>query len=98
MLEPIPQELCWNPQLVTEDQKWQHIKKFIVVNEIMVSEDDASSVSVYRLRVNDKDLGKFRSSGILVATGTGSTGWLHSSKQISANDIHLFREFIESKK
>jgi NAD kinase len=46
----------------------------------MASEKDASCVSMYRLDVNNKDLGKFKSSGILIATGTGSTGWLYSAK------------------
>jgi NAD kinase len=30
--------------------------------------------------VDGRDLGKFKSSGIIIATGTGSTGWLFSAK------------------
>lgn len=58
--------------------------KYLCLNEIMTSETDVSSVSVYRLSVNGKDLGKFKSSGIIVSTGTGSTGWLYSAKQVTA--------------
>ena len=56
----------------------------------MASEKDASQLSVYRLKVDGKDFGKFKSSGIIIATGTGSTGWLYSAKQTRAFDIaHL---------
>jgi NAD kinase len=34
-----------------------------------------------------KDMGKFKSSGIIIATGTGSTGWLYSAKQVTSYDI-----------
>lgn len=46
----------------------------------MASEKDPSILSIYRLNVDGKDLGKFRSSGIIIATGTGSTGWLYSAR------------------
>lgn len=40
--------------------------------------------------MDGKDFGKFKSSGIIIATGTGSTGWLYSAKQTRAFDIaHL---------
>ena len=55
-------------------------KKNLVLNEVMISEKDASMLSVYRLNVDGRDLGKFRSSGILIATGTGSTGWLYAAR------------------
>jgi NAD kinase len=46
----------------------------------MASEMDASCVSMYRLNVDGRDLGKFKSSGIIIATGTGSRRWLYSAK------------------
>ena len=49
----------------------------------MASEADASYLSKYRLMVNSNDLGTFRSSGLLISTGTGSSGWLYSAKYIS---------------
>jgi NAD kinase len=55
-------------------------KMHYVLNEVMTSEKDPSILSIYRLNVDGKDLGKFRSSGIIIATGTGSTGWLYSAR------------------
>ena len=49
---------------------------------------------MYRLEVNNKDLGKFKSSGILIATGTGSTGWLYSAKQITPHQVNHFKRQI----
>jgi len=43
---------------------------------------------LYRLKVDHEDyLGKFKSSGLLVSTGTGSTGWLYSAKKYSELDV-----------
>lgn len=55
-------------------------QKYFILNEVMTSEKDPSILSIYRLNVNGRDLGKFRSSGIIISTGTGSTGWLYSAK------------------
>jgi NAD kinase len=44
---------------------------------------------MYKLSVDDKDMGKFKSSGILISTGTGSSGWLYSARQISSNDVEI---------
>ena len=46
----------------------------------MAAEIDPSKVSNYRLTVDERELGRFKSSGIIISTGTGSTGWLHSAK------------------
>jgi len=51
-----------------------------VLNEVMTTEKDPSQLSIYRLNVEGRDLGKFRSSGIIISTGTGSTGWLYSAR------------------
>lgn len=81
---PKPQQSCWiNSYRVSED--------FVVLNEIMLSEADASILSVYRLLVDDRDIGKFKSSGILVSTGTGSTGWLYSAKQVTPEVVAHYR-------
>ena len=69
----------------------------MVLNEVMASERDVSQVSVYRLNVNEKDLGKFKSSGIIIATGTGSTGWLYAAKQISAGQVSQLKRLIGMK-
>ena len=50
------------------------------MNEVLAAEKDPSQLSIYRLNIDGRDLGKFRSSGIIISTGTGSTGWLYASK------------------
>ena len=57
------------------------------LNEIFVAEDKVSRTSIFKLTVDKKNLGKFKSSGLLIATGTGSTGWLHSAKRMSEIDV-----------
>ena len=58
--------------------------RFDILNEVMAAEKDPSQLSLYRLNVDGRDLGKFRSSGIIIATGTGSTCWIYAAKQINA--------------
>lgn len=53
------------------------------LNEIFVAEKDVGKTSIYRLRVDGHDLGKFKSSGLLISTGTGSSGWLFSARRIT---------------
>lgn len=67
-----PSSSCWTG---TEQSE-----KHLVLNEVMASEMDASCVSMYRLNVDGRDLGKFKSSGIIISTGTGSRRWLYSAK------------------
>jgi len=57
------------------------------LNEIFVAEDKVSKTSVFKLTADKKPLGKFKSSGLLIATGTGSTGWLYSAKRMSEIDV-----------
>ena len=83
---PAPQETCWGSTESGEN--------YLVLNEVMSSENDASQVSMYRLNVDNRDLGKFKSSGILISTGTGSTGWLYSAKQISPFQVNHLKRTI----
>jgi NAD kinase len=55
-------------------------ESFLILNELMAAEIDPSRVSNFRLTVDGRDIGKFKSSGIIISTGTGSTGWLYSAK------------------
>ena len=52
----------------------------LVLNEVFVAEKDVAQTSCYRLTVDNKDMGKFKSSGLIIATGTGSSGWLYSAR------------------
>jgi len=55
----------------------------LCLNEVFVAEKDVGKTSIYRLQVDDSYLGKFKSSGIIISTGTGSSGWLYSARRIS---------------
>jgi NAD+ kinase len=51
----------------------------LALNEIFVAEKDIGKTSSYRLIVDHRYMGKFKSSGLIISTGTGSTGWLLSA-------------------
>lgn len=52
----------------------------LCLNEIFAAEKDVSCTSMYRVSVDGRDMGKFKSSGLIIATGTGSSGWLYSAR------------------
>lgn len=52
----------------------------LCLNEVFAAEKDVSCTSMYKLQVDDRDMGKFKSSGIIISTGTGSSGWLYSAR------------------
>ena len=85
--------------LVTKNSKNEtvnevvHIKR-LILNEILTAEAVVASASRYRLKPDGKDLGMFKSSGLIVSTGTGSTGWLYSAKHITPAKIQALRERI----
>lgn len=59
----------------------------LFLNEIFLAEKDASKTSSYRLIADGLDLGKFKSSGVIVSTGTGSSGWLYGAKRITGDEV-----------
>ena len=40
------------------------------------------------------DLGVFKSSGLIVSTGTGSTGWLYAARQITSQQLADIQETL----
>ena len=46
-------------------------------------------MSRYRIVADGKYLGKFKSSGVILSTGTGSTGWLFSARRVTNSDVRL---------
>lgn len=61
----------------------------LTLNEVFAAEKDVSSCSVFRVKLDaDEYIGKFKSSGILISSGTGSTGWVHSARKFTEMDIH----------
>jgi NAD kinase len=55
----------------------------LCLNEVFVAEKDVATTSCYKLVVDDREMGKFKSSGLIISTGTGSSGWLYSARQIT---------------
>lgn len=49
---------------------------------------------MYKLIVDGIDMGKFKSSGIIISTGTGSSGWLYSARQITYHDVGIIQKII----
>ena len=59
----------------------------MVLNEIFAAEEDVGNTSIYKLKVDGRELGKYKSSGIIISTGTGSSGWLLSARRITQTDV-----------
>jgi NAD+ kinase len=78
-----------NPQLGLTTSK-------LCLNEVFAAEKDVSCTSMYRIHVDNKDMGKFKSSGVIISTGTGSSGWLYSARQITPHNISLIQDIIGS--
>ena len=46
------------------------------------------------MKVDGEDFGRFKSSGVIVSTGTGSSGWLNSARRITSKNIYEMAEKI----
>ena len=62
----------------------QEESKILCLNEVLCAEAEVSHASRYRVVRDGVDLGVFKSSGLIVSTGTGSTGWLYATRQVTA--------------
>ena len=58
-------------------------QRVLCLNETLCAEKDVSSASRYVVERDGVNVGPFKSSGLVVSTGTGSTGWLYSVRQIT---------------
>jgi len=71
-----------------------------MLNEMFFAEKDASKVSTYTLNADSVDIGRFKSSGVILATGTGSSGWLYGAKRLSNTNVsdiaHKLKEHASS--
>ena len=63
------------------------IKNKLVMNEFFMAEKTASKTSIYKVIVDDMDMGRFKSSGIIISTGTGSSGWLYGAKRVTTVNV-----------
>lgn len=62
-------------------------KQMMGLNEVFVAEKNVGASSHYRISVDGDYIGKFKSSGLIISSGTGSTGWLHSAKRFTEHDV-----------
>ena len=69
-----------------EDPNEEPMRQY-ALNEIFVAEDAVSKTSIFKLGADNQFLGKFKSSGLIISTGTGSTGWLYSAMRMSEIDV-----------
>jgi len=74
-------------RLQCKSQISESVKTAYALNEVFAAEKNVGSSSIYRLRADDQYIGKFKSSGVLIVTGTGSTGWLQSAKRTTSGDV-----------
>ena len=63
------------------------VKTTFALNEVFVAERNVGVSSIYRIKADGEYIGKFKSSGLLMCTGTGSTGWLQSAKRTTDGDV-----------
>ena len=61
----------------------QDEQRALCLNEVFCAEEDVSSASRYCIQKDGVDMGVFKSSGLIVSTGTGSSGWLYSARQLT---------------
>jgi len=61
---------------------------------VFAAEKDVSCTSMYKIAVDDRDMGKFKSSGLIIGTGTGSSGWLYSARQVTYHDVQTIQQIL----
>ena len=65
----------------------QRITNKLLLNEMFMAEKDASKTSTYRIEADGEDIGRFKSSGVIISTGTGSSGWLYGARRVTTKNI-----------
>ena len=61
-----------------------------------MAEKKVSEVSRYCIEKDGEDIGVFKSSGLIISTGTGSTGWLHAARQLTVQQLEDVQKLIGS--
>lgn len=68
----------------------------LALNEVFIGEDEAAKVSTYNISIDDSTTVKQKSSGLIVATGTGSTSWYLGMNRIDENAATSVMEALQS--
>lgn len=64
------------------------------MNEAFLADHYVDRPSIFRAYVDNKDMGKFKCSGMLISTGTGSSGWLLSAKRITPERVQAILDIM----
>ncbi|XP_074600971.1 NAD kinase 2, mitochondrial [Brevipalpus obovatus] len=67
------------------------------LNEVFVGENHSARVSYCELTVDDRPRVKFRSSGVAVCAGTGSTSWSFNISRIPKQTVQSILEIAKAK-
>lgn len=78
------------------DTPHQPNSETMVLNEAFSAEKDVSSASRQRIEADGNMLGVMKSSGMITATGTGSTGWLYSSRYVYPSKFKAVQDLMGS--
>lgn len=63
------------------------VNKIYALNEVFLADRNIAGSSIYHLNADGKYKGKFKASGLMLCTGTGSTGWLASAKRTTDENV-----------
>lgn len=80
------------PSKVSQTRK---VLPFRALNEVFIGETLSSRVSYYELGTNLSPLTKMRSSGLTVATGTGSTSWFFNINKLTTQCVHSLLQLVK---
>eukprot|EP00347_Sterkiella_histriomuscorum_P003842 403362732 len=81
-------------KFTTENPKNKQTTKKLILNEAFIADQDVTRPSDYRAYVDNRDMGKFKSSGMIISTGTGSGGWLLSSRRLTPRKVNSVLEIM----
>ena len=69
------------------------MSKHLALNEVILEETTGAKTCIYQMKLNSYlDMGKIKSSGVIVSTGTGSTGILLSAWRPKFSEIDSVEE------
>ncbi|CAB3368453.1 Hypothetical predicted protein [Cloeon dipterum] len=80
----------------TDQQK--RVLPVLALNEVFMGERLSARVSYYEIKLNGGPKVKVKSSGLCVATGTGSTSWAYSIGRLSTDSVHELLRALQSER
>ncbi|KAH9256954.1 hypothetical protein BASA81_004775 [Batrachochytrium salamandrivorans] len=76
--------------LIDKTGRRKECEEILALNEVLLAEREVCRPSRHSIWVDgEEDFGVQRSCGLLVATGSGSTAWIHSANAIHPEDAQL---------